>query len=168
MRRSSSRASFRSFEHPYRVFADEDDTGLLMCTWPRGGRPAVPTRYCDEVWTGSEYQVAAHCLWEGLEEEAWTILHGLWRRYDGTRRNPYNQIECGDHYVRAMAGWSVLDALAGASYDAVSRRLTLAPREHGRWPLLLPTGWGTLTRDADGARVASARGELRIDEIVSL
>jgi uncharacterized protein (DUF608 family) len=162
------RKGFRSFEHPYRVFADEDDTGLLMCTWPRGGRPAVPTRYCDEVWTGSEYQVAAHCLWEGLEEEAWTILHGLWRRYDGTRRNPYNQIECGDHYVRAMAGWSVLDALAGASYDAVSRRLTLAPREHGQWPLLLPTGWGTLIRDADGARVACARGELRIDEIVSL
>ncbi|MFC5819068.1 GH116 family glycosyl-hydrolase [Nonomuraea harbinensis] len=160
------RTGFRDFDHPYRVFADEDDTGLLMCTWPLGGRPAVPTRYCDEVWTGSEYQVAAHCLWEGLEEEAQAILAGLWRRYDGGRRNPYNEIECGDHYVRAMAGWSVLDALAGASYDATSGRLTLAPRGHGRWPLLLPTGWGTLVRDAGGARVVPAHGELRISEII--
>ncbi|MEV0618219.1 GH116 family glycosyl-hydrolase [Nonomuraea sp. NPDC050404] len=166
--RHNLRTGFRDFEHAYRVFADEDDTGLLMCTWPSGGRPAVPTRYCDEVWTGTEYQVAAHCLWEGLEEEAWMILHGLWRRYDGTRRNPYNQVECGDHYVRAMAGWSVLDALTGASYDATSRRLSLAPREHGRWPLLLPTGWGTLIRDADGARMIRAHGELPIDEIVNL
>ncbi|MFG1948492.1 GH116 family glycosyl-hydrolase [Nonomuraea sp. NPDC048826] len=162
------RKGFRDFDHPYRVFADEDDTGLLMCTWPLGGRPAVPTRYCDEVWTGSEYQVAAHCLWEGLEEEARAILDGLWRRYDGTRRNPYNQVECGDHYVRAMAGWSVLDALAGASYDATRERLTLAPRGHGRLPLLLPTGWGTLVRDADGARVVDAHGDLRIREIVTL
>ncbi|MEV0582595.1 GH116 family glycosyl-hydrolase [Nonomuraea sp. NPDC050310] len=159
------RKGFRDFEHPYRVFADEDDVGLLMCTWPRGGRPAVPTRYCDEVWTGSEYQVAAHCLWEGLEEEGRAILDGLWSRYDGRRRNPYNEIECGDHYARALAGWSVLDALAGASYDAVTGRLTVAPRGPGRWPLLLPDGWGTLVRDAEGVRVEPAWGELSISGI---
>lgn len=159
------RKGFRDFEHPYRVFADEDDTGLLMCTWPGGGRPAVPTRYCDEVWTGSEYQVAAHCLWEGLEAEGQAILDGLWARYDGRRRNPYNEIECGDHYARAMAGWSVVDALAGVTYDAVTGRLTVAARGHGQWPLLLPTGWGTLIRDASGVRVVCARGELKIGTI---
>ena len=86
---------------------------FLVCTWPRGGRPDVPMRYADEVWTGSEYQVAAHCLMEGLHEEGLRILEALRGRYDGRRRNPYNEIECGDHYARAMAGWSVLEALGG-------------------------------------------------------
>ncbi|MFD2351371.1 GH116 family glycosyl hydrolase [Nonomuraea ferruginea] len=148
------RTGFRDFDHPYRVFADEDDTGLLMCTWPLGGSTAVPTRYCDEVWTGSEYQVAAHCLWEGLEEEAQAILAGLWRRYDGGLAQPL-QRDRVRRPLRARHGlsWSVLDALAGASYDATSGRLTLAPRGHGRWPLLLPTGWGN---PGPGRRMAPA------------
>ncbi len=29
----------------------------------------MPIRYADEVWTGVEYQVAAHCLFEGMTEE---------------------------------------------------------------------------------------------------
>ncbi len=154
------RKGFSDFDHPYRVFADEDDTGLLMCTWPRGGRPAVPTRYCDEVWTGSEYQVAAHCLWEGLDTEAWAILDGLWARYDGRRRNPYNEIECGDHYVRAMAGWSVLDAVSGISWDERTGHLTT--RSPGRWPLLLPSGWGHLTRDPAGVEIVCTAGSMTI------
>lgn len=160
--RHNLRTGFDGFDHPYRVFADGEDTGLLMCTWPRGGRPAVPTRYCDEVWTGSEYQVAAHCLWEGLEEEAHAILGGLWARYDGSRRNPYNQIECGDHYVRAMAGWSVLQAMSGATWDQRTGVLTVAERGHGRWPLVLPTGWGHLVRDEAGARLVAVSGELPV------
>lgn len=82
------------------------------------------------------------------------------------RRARRERGECGGHHVRAMAGWSVLDALAGASYDATSGRLTLAPRGHGRWPLLLPTGWGTLVRGAGGARMVPAHGELMISEII--
>ncbi len=122
------RESFRGFEHGYRVFADADDAGLLICTWPRGGRPAVPIRYADEVWTGVEYQVAAHCLFEGMTEEGLRILTGLRDRYDGSRRNPYNEIECGDHYSRAMAGFSVLDAWTGAWYDAWAGHLRLGLR----------------------------------------
>jgi uncharacterized protein (DUF608 family) len=149
--RHNLRTGFHDFEHPYRVFADGDDAGLLMCTWPHGGRPDVPTRYCDEVWTGSEYQVAAHCLYEGLVDEGMSILQGLWNRYDGTRRNPFNPIECGDHYIRNAAGWSVLEALTGYRYNAVTATITFAPlaiaREGADWrlPFVTPTGWGVAT-----------------------
>lgn len=122
--RHNLRRGFRGFAHPYRVFADQDDAGLLMCTWPEGGRPAVPTRYCDEVWTGSEYQVAAHCLREGLETEGRAVLDAVWARYDGRRRNPYNEIECGDHYARSLAGWSALQALAGFGHDVNAAAFT--------------------------------------------
>jgi uncharacterized protein (DUF608 family) len=118
--------------HGYREFADGDETGLVVCTWPHGGRPAVPLRYCDEVWTGVEYQVAAHCFYEGLDEEGLAIVRGVRARYDGTRRNPFNEVECGDHYVRAMAGWSLLTAWANG-------------KRPGRFPYVSGTSWGTLT-----------------------
>ncbi|WP_433363584.1 GH116 family glycosyl hydrolase [Actinoplanes sp. CA-142083] len=136
--------------HGYRSFADGDETGLVVCTWPHGGRPEVPLRYCDEVWTGVEYQVAAHCFYEGLDEEGLAIVRGVRARYDGTRRNPFNEIECGDHYVRAMAGWSLLTAWTGVRHDATAGTHTESTRP-GRFPYVAGTTWGTLTVAEDGA-----------------
>jgi non-lysosomal glucosylceramidase len=130
--------------HGYREFADGDETGLVVCSWPHGGRPAVPLRYCDEVWTGVEYQVAAHCFYEGLDEEGLAIVRGVRARYDGTRRNPFNEVECGDHYVRAMAGWSLLTAWSGVRHDAAAATHTRGARP-GRFPYVAGTSWGTLT-----------------------
>ncbi len=144
---------FRDLHHGFRVFADGDDTGLLICSWPDGDRPEVPVRYADEVWTGIEYAVAALCLFEGLEPEASAILRGVRGRYDGTRRNPYNEIECGDHYSRAMAGWSLLQAWTGASGDVTGGTIRLG-RRAGRAPLLAGTAWGQTTV---GDRDASVR-----------
>jgi uncharacterized protein (DUF608 family) len=160
---------FEGFTHGYRVFADGDDSGLLVCTWPRGGRPDVPVRYCDEVWTGMEYQVAAHCIMEGLIDEGLGIASDLRRRYDGTKRNPYNEIECGDHYSRAMAGWSLLEALSGLRYDATAASVRFAPAgapECFQAPVVLGGGWGTYTqeRDATGThvRLDCVHGEFRL------
>jgi uncharacterized protein (DUF608 family) len=135
------RHGFRDFRHGFRVFADGDESGLLICTWPDGDRPAVPVRYADEVWTGIEYAVAALCLFEGLDDEATTILRAVRGRYDGTRRNPYNEIECGDHYARAMAGWSLLQAWTGSSGDALEGRIRFGSRL-GSAPLMLGSAWG--------------------------
>ncbi|MEO3809539.1 GH116 family glycosyl-hydrolase [Sphaerisporangium sp. B11E5] len=150
-------------EHGYRVFADGTETGLVVCAWPHGGRPAVPLRYCDEVWTGVEYQVAAHCLYEGLTTEALRIVEAIQARHDGTRRNPFNEIECGDHYVRAMSGWSLLNAYTGFTYDAPTRRVTVAHRP-GRHPFVAGTAWGTVTVTEDGtATIEVLGGELPAD-----
>ncbi|MFI6829405.1 GH116 family glycosyl-hydrolase [Kribbella sp. NPDC050241] len=169
--RHNLRTGFADFDHPYRVFADEDDTGLLMCTWPHGGRPDIPTRYCDEVWTGSEYQVAAHCLYEGLIDEGMSILQGLWTRYDGTRRNPFNPIECGDHYIRNAAGWSVLEALTGYRYNALTATLTFAPldiaRTNSDWtiPFVTPTGWGVATKSGPTLTLTCHTGTINVQTL---
>jgi hypothetical protein len=161
--RHNLRSGFDGFEHPFRVFADGADTGLLMCTWPRGGRPAVPTRYCDEVWTGIEYQVAAHCFREGLDDEGWRIVRALWARYDGSRRNPFNEIECGDHYARALAGWSVLDALGGVRYDAPARALEVREPELGAaLPFVAGDGFGLVAASDDGVELSCAGGRLEL------
>ncbi|MVA76100.1 hypothetical protein GC722_08705 [Auraticoccus sp. F435] len=165
--RHNLRRGFHDLEHSQRVYADGDDTGLLMCTWPTGGRPEVATRYCDEVWTGVEYQVAAHCRREGLVEESEAVVSAVWARHDGRRRNPFNEIECGDHYVRSMAGWSVLEARTGQRFDAPSRSLTLRlPEQEGSWwPVVLDTGWGRAVREGDTVRLEPLSGHLEVDRL---
>jgi uncharacterized protein (DUF608 family) len=121
------------FDHPntQRIYALNDEKGLLLCSWPHGKRPALPFVYSDEVWTGIEYQVAAHLVYEGLVMEGLAIVKGVRDRYDGQRRNPWNEVECGSHYARALASWSLLTALSGYHYSAPDKRLSFAPRLDG-------------------------------------
>jgi len=147
--RNNFRESFRGIQQAPRVFAADDDQGLLICTWPRGGRPAVPTEYSDEVWTGLEYEVAALLLREGQAEAALRIVAAARARYDGQKQNPWNDVECGDHYVRAMAAWSLLEAALGFDYDAAAGSLGIAPAltpEAFRAPFVAAQGWGTFAQ----------------------
>ena len=163
--RYNLREDFTTFHHGYRVFADKNDTGLLICTWPKGGRPKVPIRYADEVWTGVEYQVAAHCLQEGLTEPGLRLLKALRTRYNGSRRNPYNEIECGDHYARAMSGWSTLEAHTNSHYNALTSTLTLG-RSVPRYPLFAGTGWATVKITPAAIDLHTQGGHLEIARIL--
>ena len=148
------------------------DKGLLNCAWPRGGRPPNPILYCDEVWTGVEYQVAGHMVYEGMLEEAFAIVRGARERYDGKRRNPWNEIECGGHYVRAMSSWSILLALSGFHYDGIEKSLRFTPRhtpDNFKSFFTGPECYGTLTqtRTARGQRNAIhvVEGKLALSRI---
>jgi len=100
-------------ENLQRVYVFRDEAGLILCSWPKGGRPEYPFVYSDEVWTGIEYQVAAHMAFLGMKHESLSILRAIRERHDGRRRNPYNEYECGSHYARALASWSVWRAFGG-------------------------------------------------------
>ncbi len=137
-----------------RVYAVNDEAGLLLCSWPNGGRPAYPFPYADEVWTGIEYQVAAHLMYEGLLDEGLAIVKAIRSRHAGFNRNPWNEFECGHHYARAMASWSLITALSGALYDAADQCLGFAPRlcqDEFRSFFTAGTAWGSFaqTRGVD-------------------
>lgn len=114
--------------HVQRVYALNDERGLLLCSWPHGGRPALPFIYSDEVWTGIEYQVAAHLIYEGFLDEGLAIVKAVRERHDGYRRNPWNEVECGHHYARAMASWALLTALSGFQFDMTAGTVSFSPR----------------------------------------
>ena len=120
------------FDHEsvQRTYALNDEAGLLMCSWPRGGRPPFPFPYGDEVWTGCEYQVAAHLIYEGLVRRGLTLVKAARDRHDGVRRNPWNEFECGSHYARPMSSWSLLLALSGFRYSAPAQTIGFSPRIH--------------------------------------
>ncbi len=147
----------------FREFADGQDKGLLCGTWPRGGRPEDPILYRDECWTGVEYQVAAHKLYEGQIEEALAVVRGVRQRYDGTRRSPWNEIECGDYYVRAMSSWSLLTAAQGFRYDGPAGEIGFDPRlspDDHRSLFTAARGWGRFVQ-----RRRDRRQECRVEMI---
>ena len=104
-------------------YAMGNDGGLLLCSWPHGGKPLIPFVYSDEVWTGIEYQVASHLVMFGCVDEGLDIVRTLRKRHDGVRRNPFNEYECGHWYARALASYGLLQGLTGVRYDAVTKTL---------------------------------------------
>ncbi len=149
-------------------YALGDEPGLLLCTWPRGGKPTLPFVYSDEVWTGIEYQVASHLIAEGLVEEGQEIVRAVRKRYDGHTRNPWNEYECGNYYARAMASYALLIAFSGFQYDAPGRALKLAPQlETQAFTCFFSTarGWGTFTLRQDRLEIDLEEGELAIDTL---
>jgi hypothetical protein len=106
-----------------------------------------PVLYRDEIWTGIEYQVAATMIHEGMIREGLSIIRGIHDRYDGKKHNPWNEVECGDHYARAMASWACLTALAGFTYDGPAGTLGFAPRwqqDDFKAFFSAAEGWGSL------------------------
>jgi uncharacterized protein (DUF608 family) len=97
--------------------------GLLLCSWPKGGKLSLPFVYSDEVWTGIEYQAASHLMLMGQVKEGLEIVRTCRDRYDGRIRNPFNEYECGHWYARAMSSYGCLQALTGVRYDAVDKTL---------------------------------------------
>lgn len=129
---------------PY--FACGKESGLLLCSWPRGGRPLLAMIYADEVWTGVEYEVASHLIALGKTEEGLEMVRACRRRYDGLVRNPFDEIEAGHWYARAMSSYALLQAFSGARFDAVERILYLRPAIKGDFRCFLSTatGFGTV------------------------
>jgi len=120
--------------------------GLLLCTWPKGAALTLPMLYSAEVWTGIEYQAASHMIAMGMVSEGLDIVRTTRQRYDGRVRNPFDEIEAGRWYARAMSSYALLQACSGARFDAVDKILYLKPGIHGDFRCFLSTatGYGTV------------------------
>ena len=127
------------------TFAMKNDGGLLLCTWPKGGKLSVPFDYSTEVWTGIEYQVASHLMMKGEVEKGLDIVRTCRERYDGKIRNPFNEYECGHWYARAMASYGLIQGLTGLRYDAVDKTLFIDSRIGNDFRAFISTetGFGT-------------------------
>lgn len=157
--RYNFKRNFHSHKQHPRVFVNEDDQGLLVCTWPKGGRPKIPLKYSDEVWSGLEYEVSALLLYEGEVEYAIQLIEAVRNRHDGRRLNPWNDIECGDHYVRSLSSWSLLEAASGYKYDAGDSTIGFSPtfsQANFLTPFITKDGWGTFKQQIrDGEQTDS-------------
>ena len=176
------RDKFAGFKQDPRRYIPDDDGGLIICTWPRGGRPNPFILYADECWTGIEYAVAGAMIFEGLIDEARRIVRTARVRYDGRRRdgldsgpggNPFNELECGKFYARAMSSWSLLIASQGLVLEGPKGILGFKPRwqpEDHRSFFTAPEGWGLFVQQRkpgeQTARIEVRNGRLKLRELV--
>jgi hypothetical protein len=173
-------ASFRDKFREGRFYAWDGDAGLLMCTWPGGGLRDDFTKhwqyaYFNESMTGFEYQVAAHMVAErdpDLVTKGLAIARSIHDRYSPSKRNPYNEIECSDHYSRAMSSYAVFLAACGFLYDGPGKTIGFDPVIHPgdfRAPFTAAKGWGTFEQNiANGSMTAELRvnwGEVSIQTL---
>ena len=66
-------------------------------------------------------------LYEGMTDEGLQSIRDIRARYDGLKRNPFDEAECGHHYARAMASWAAVLALTGFQLFGGDARAS-------RWP----------------------------------
>lgn len=149
------------YDHPnmQRVYALYDDRGLLMTTWPHGGRPRFPFFYSEEVWSRTEYPLAAVLAYQGEIEKALTLVKAVRDRYDGIKRNPWNEFECGNHYAGIMGSWAMILALSGFQVNLSEKELSFDPkihRDHFRCFFSCGKGWGIYRREEKDGNVTES------------
>jgi len=164
-----------------RWYAMPGEAGLLMCTFPRSDWDYAQARgkgadwaagYFNECMNGFEYQAAGHMIWEGLVQEGLAVTRAVHDRYHASRRNPWNEVECGDHYARSMASYGVFLAACGYEHHGPKGLLGFSPRltpENFRCAFTTAEGWGTYSQTLDGRELKAAVevkfGQLRLQRL---
>lgn len=149
-----------------RLYVAKDEDGMVLCTWPNGGVPRFPFVYSDEVWTGIEYQVATMLVYQGMEDKAVKMVEAIRKRFDGIRRSPWSEMECGHYYARAMASWGLLVAMSGFDCNVAHGEMTFAPTQPGRTLFWSMGGaWGDVSFREDGISLRCDFGALKLKKL---
>jgi uncharacterized protein (DUF608 family) len=158
-----------------RWYAMAGEAGTLMCSWPKGDAKRVTSGfdyYFNECMNGFEHQLAGHMIWENMLLEGLAIERAVHDRYDGARRNPWNEVECGDHYARSMASYGVYIAACGFEYHGPKGYIGFAPRltpENFKAAFTAAEGWGTYEQQSEISnfkfKLSLRFGRLRVEKI---
>ncbi len=165
--RYNYKRSMAQHDNVQRTFALNDEAALVICDYGKGTRPEVPFPYFAEVMTGFEYSAAILMLAYGMQKEGLECIENIRKRYDGERRNPWDESECGPHYARAMAAWTAIPLLTGFRYSGPEKHLSVVPRIPGAMRSFWSTGtgWGTFTLRPGQLSIAVLFGKLPLQSV---
>lgn len=167
-----------------RWYADYDEPGIIMCTFPKGGGDQAAGKiknewektivgYFSEIWTGQEHQLAAALISEGLVDEALKVEKAVHKRYSAERRNPYNEIEYGNHYTRAMSGYAPFVSASGFFYHGPKGIIGFDPKMNPtkfKSAFITGKGWGQFSQTISGNKQIGVlelqHGQLRLNHII--
>ncbi|WP_263350441.1 non-lysosomal glucosylceramidase [Acidicapsa acidisoli] len=155
--RYNYKRSLADHDSVQRTYALNEEAAVVVCDYGKAVRPKIPFPYYAEAWTGLEYSLAALMFHAEMVAQGVEVVENLRARYDGEKRNPWDEAECGHHYARAMASWTSVVALSGFEYDGAKAAVVAAPRvPHAEFKCFWSTGtgWGTFAYSKEGAGVS--------------
>ncbi|HWD89061.1 MAG TPA: GH116 family glycosyl-hydrolase [Mucilaginibacter sp.] len=157
--------SFTDIYNNMRSYALDNEAGLLVTAYPDPSkRPEIPLSYHAETWTGVEYTAATGMLYMGMDDEGLKVIKNVRDRYDGYKRNPFNEEECGNHYARAMASWSAIIALSGFHYSAPEASMAITSKP-GNYFWSDGYAWGNVKVDGNSVTVKVDCGSLKLEHL---
>jgi hypothetical protein len=142
--KNNYKSTLRDFANMWRNFALDDEAGTVICSYPEGTYvPSIPISYCEETMTGFEYALAGLMVAEGFIVEGESMVKAVRDRYDGEKRNPWNEIECGNNYARSMASFALLPIYSGFTFDMSKKHIGFNPiNKCGRYLFSVAESWG--------------------------
>lgn len=159
--------SMRKVANMWRNFALNDEAGTVICTYPDGAKlPAIPIPYCDETMTGFEYALAVLMIAEGYVTEGENMVKAIRDRYDGEKRNPWNEIECGSNYARSMASFALMPVYLGFTFDMTKKHIGFAPLTgEGKYLFSVADSYGTVELNENRVCITMLGDPLTLDSV---
>jgi len=144
------------------------EIGVANATAPKGGRDvaAVTNLQAGGVWSGIEFAFASYLMDHGRYADGAGVAAAVYRRYLRAGM-PWNHVECGSHYTRAMSSWTTLLAATGFKPDRPAQRLGLLPTAPGdfRAPWVMASGFGTISRQGGKLTIECQSGSLDFKQL---
>ena len=161
------KSSMRDVTNMWRNFSLNDESGTVICSYPQSAKcPAIPIPYCEETMTGFEYALAGLMISEGFISEGESMVKAIRDRYDGKKRNPWNEMECGSNYARSMASFALMPIYSGFSFDMTDKHIGFSPvTSNGKYIFSVCQSWGTVEFDNNSYKISILGNPLTLSSV---
>ena len=168
MMKHNYKRCMRDFTNPWRVFSLNDEAGSVICDYPDGvNKPKIPIPYCEETMTGFEYAFGGLLCSNAMIDDGIKVVSAVRDRFDGKKRNPWNEFECGSNYARSMASYALIPILNGFAFDLPHRFIGFDPyrKDHFRSIWSVDGAWGEVFIDAGRAIISIIGGDITLSSL---
>lgn len=168
MMKNNYKPCMRDFVNPWRIFSLNDEAGSVICDYPEGvNKPKIPIPYCEETMTGFEYSFAGLLCSYDMVGDGIKVASAVRDRFDGKKRNPWNEFECGSNYARSMASYAMIPILCGFEFDMPNRYIGFNPyvTEKFRSIWSVDGVWGEFIIDKDKVIIEIKEGKITLSSI---
>jgi len=168
MMKNNYKPTMRDFANPWRIFAVNDEAGTIICDYPENvDKPQIPIAYCEETMTGFEYSFAGLLCSQGRVDDGLKVVKAVRERFDGEKRNPWNEFECGSNYARSMASFALIPILSGFEFDMPNHHMGFNPYITNNFKCIwsLADAWGDFEISNNTVKINVYEGEINLKSI---
>ncbi|MEE0898784.1 MAG: GH116 family glycosyl hydrolase, partial [Acutalibacteraceae bacterium] len=168
MMKNNYKPTMREFVNPWRIFSVNDEAGTVICDYPHGTeKPKIPIPYCEETMTGFEYSFAGLLCSRGKIDDGLKVVKAVRDRFDGEKRNPWNEFECGSNYARSMASYALIPILSGFEFDMPHHHIGFNPYKADDFKCIwsLADAWGNFEVNNNTVKINVCEGEINLKSL---